>query len=109
MAQLRQATINASEVDDYLDGSRDRNCDALEFWKVHCAKYSVLGKIARDIFGVELSSTKAVGEFSIADIVVRDIRNRLGPLAARASLCLRFWNKNSEFASFGKEVDVMDD
>lgn len=36
-------------LDDYLNSPPAKNCDALKFWKVNCAKYPVLDEIAGDI------------------------------------------------------------
>lgn len=83
---IRGAAQSALEVYDYLNSLPVEDCDVLEFWKVNCLKYPVMNKIARDIFGAGLSSTEAEEKFSIAGIVIRDIRNRLGPLVAHASL-----------------------
>ena len=86
-------------------------CSVLDFWKCNIGKYPILSRIARDILAVQVSSVQAEREFSVAGNLISEIRNKLGPLAARSSLCLRSWFKNEIFLgeavkrSIGIEVD----
>ena len=83
----------------------------LHFWECNIGKYPILSRIARDILAVPVSSVQPEREFSVAGNLITEIRNRLGPLAARSSLSFRCWYKNEIFqaeaekCSVGIEVD----
>ena len=99
------------EINEYLLSPLAAPRSVLHFWKCNIGKYPILSRIARDILAVQVSSVQPEREFSVAGNLITEIPNKLGPLAARSSLCLRSWYKNEIFQAdaekcfVGMEVD----
>ncbi|KAJ0845149.1 putative HAT dimerization domain, ribonuclease H-like superfamily, hAT-like transposase, RNase-H [Helianthus annuus] len=61
-----------SELDEYLDEQNlkcmDPKFDALKWWSPHCSKFPVLSKMAKDIFGIPITTVASESAFSAGGV-----------------------------------------
>jgi len=60
---------------------------------VNSARYSTLGRIARDVLAVPASTVASESAFSIYERVITDHRSSLAPETVEALMCFGDWIK----------------
>lgn len=66
--------------------------DILSWWKANQVTYPVLSKLARDIFGVQVSTIALEFAFSAGGRVISQHRSSLDPEVVEALICIKDWN-----------------
>lgn len=83
------------ELDRYLaapcEPDDDKTFDVLDWWKRNSSKYKTLGKMAKDIFAIPLSTNALESAFSIGDRVLDLYYSSLPPKTAEIVIFLRNW------------------
>ncbi|KAL5548378.1 hypothetical protein UlMin_003609 [Ulmus minor] len=90
----RSGTSKKTEMDLYLDEEvlpRNANFDILSWWKTNSLKYPTLGKIARDILAIPVTTVASESAFSTGSRCVSPSRNRLHPRTVEALVCTQDW------------------
>ncbi|KAL5562321.1 hypothetical protein UlMin_032068 [Ulmus minor] len=90
----RSGTSKKTEMDLYLDDEvlpRNVNFDILSLWKTNSLKYPTLGKIARDILAIPVTTVAFEYAFSMGGRCVSPSRNRLHPRKVEALVCTQDW------------------
>ncbi len=90
----RSGTTKKTELDLYLDEEvlpRNANFDILSWWKTNSLKYPTLGKIARDILAIPVTTVASESAFSTGGRCVSPSRNRLHPRTVEALVCTQDW------------------
>lgn len=87
---------------------RTPHFDILKWWSVNCARYPILGAIARDVLAVPASTVASESAFSACGGVVTDHRSSLAPETIEALICFEDWirsadNKSSEISGWSEE------
>ncbi|KAL5562183.1 hypothetical protein UlMin_031930 [Ulmus minor] len=85
----RSGPSKKTEMDLYLDEEvlpRNANFDILCWWKTNSLKYPTLGKIARDILAIPVTTVASESAFSTGGKCVSPSRNRLHPRTVEALL-----------------------
>ena len=81
------------ELDQYLEDDPlpdDDDLNVLHFWQTNC-KYPTLGKIARDILVIPISTVASESAFSIGGRVISTHRSKLHAKTVKALMCLQNW------------------
>jgi hAT family C-terminal dimerisation region len=63
----------------------------LGWWKIKGKEYHILSRIARDVLVVPVSIVASKPTFSTGGRVINPYRNKLGPKAVEALICLQDW------------------
>ncbi|XP_015118459.1 uncharacterized protein LOC107042094 [Diachasma alloeum] len=88
------------ELEEYLNLSRaDKHQDLLEWWRARESTFPTLAKMARDLFSIPATSVPAERLFSLAGLIITNLRNSMSDKSARALLCLHSW-ASCEFKEF---------
>jgi len=95
----RKSIVQDSSLDEFkrycnyeMINYDPENFNVLNWWSSNSQNYPVLGKLARDHFSIQASSTPSERLFSGSGNVITDTRNRLSSETARALVCLKSWN-----------------
>ena len=87
MKQIMNMLIQ--EFETYTNTSKE--CSVLRWWKQNGTTYSILSKMAKDIFGITATSIPTEKLFSKASLVIRKHRNRLNETSTSIILCINSW------------------
>nr|KAJ0220748.1 hypothetical protein LSAT_V11C200075940 [Lactuca sativa] len=77
-----EKTGEVSELERYLSDNQEpsyESFDLLDWWKTNEAKYKILGKIARDVLVVPVSTVALKSAFSTGGRVLDSFRSSLFP------------------------------
>jgi hypothetical protein len=97
---IRRPTIMIAncELQQYLDDElipiETENFQILEWWKVAGTRFSILRKIAYDIFAIPVSTVASESAFSTSGRVLSEHRSRLTPEILEALMCSQAWLRN---------------
>ncbi|XLR22526.1 hypothetical protein S83_050426 [Arachis hypogaea] len=101
-----------SDVEKYLAEDpvdiEYENFDILAWWKLNGSKYRILYPIARDIFGIPVSTVASESCFSTGGRVVDLYRSSLSPKMAEALICTQSWLYPSKQIFEELEIDQFD-
>jgi hypothetical protein len=79
---------------------RQKSFDILQWWKMHCAKYPIISRMARDVFAAPASMVASESAFSTAGRVVSEYKSRLISKNIEALVCLQDWLRAEGMFSF---------
>ncbi|KAJ3670140.1 hypothetical protein LUZ60_010464 [Juncus effusus] len=90
----------------------DENFDILTWWKCNAPKYPVLGRMARDILSIHVSTVASEAAFSTGGRILNEYRSRLKPEVVEALACTQDWlrdqiNKDSSNDSFAEATSTL--
>ncbi|XP_055960099.1 zinc finger BED domain-containing protein RICESLEEPER 2-like [Mercurialis annua] len=83
-----------SELETYLSEACVENDDAfdiLKWWKLNCARFSILSRMARDILAAPISTIASESAFSTSGRVLDCFRSSLTPKIVEALVCTQDW------------------
>ncbi|CAH1423154.1 unnamed protein product [Lactuca virosa] len=83
-----------SELERYLSDNQEPSYeyfDLLDWWKTNKAKYKILGKIARDVLAVPVSTVASESAFSTRGRLLDSFRSSLSPKTVQALVCTQNW------------------
>nr|KAJ0188938.1 hypothetical protein LSAT_V11C900506480 [Lactuca sativa] len=114
-----EKTGEVSELERYLSDNQEpsyESFDLLDWWKTNGAKYKILGKIARDVLAVPVSTVASKSAFSTGGRVLDSFRSSLSPKTVQALICTQNWirgvfNKNAKvgYEDVLKEIEELDE
>ncbi|XP_022152198.1 zinc finger BED domain-containing protein DAYSLEEPER-like isoform X2 [Momordica charantia] len=84
----------ATEVDIYLleaCANQGKDFDILKWWKDNSSRYKVLGKIAREILAIPVSTIAAESAFDIGGRVIDSVCFTSAPNLVEVLACLQSW------------------
>ncbi|KAA0058833.1 transposase [Cucumis melo var. makuwa] len=84
----------SSEIDIYLLEANIRtegDFDILQWWKMNSDRFEVLGRMARDILAILVSTIASESAFSTGGRVVDSSRCSLAPKIVEALICTQNW------------------
>ncbi|KAJ0771535.1 putative HAT dimerization domain, ribonuclease H-like superfamily, hAT-like transposase, RNase-H [Helianthus annuus] len=86
-----------SELEVYLDepndGCEDSQYDVLNWWSQHCSKFPVLSRMAKDIFGIPITTVAFESAFSAGGRILDDYRSSLSKDMVELLVCGSDWLK----------------
>ena len=89
-----------TEFENYLEEKvlrwkdiNGKKFDVLDWWKLNVGRFLVLGAMARDVFGIPVSTVASESAFSTGGRVVDSFRSRLTPDMVEALICAQDWLK----------------
>ncbi|XP_061340052.1 zinc finger BED domain-containing protein RICESLEEPER 1-like [Gastrolobium bilobum] len=105
-----------TQLELYLEDPRiDRrniSLDVLSYWKANQFRYPEVAAMARDIFGIPISSVASESAFSVGGRVLDQYRSSLKPDIVEALICTRDWlygeQEQSAIALEELTEDIMD-
>ncbi|KAF2317235.1 hypothetical protein GH714_018910 [Hevea brasiliensis] len=69
--------------------------DLLKWWKINSERFPILGKMARDILAVPVSTVASENAFSTGGRVLDPFRSSLTPRIVEALICAQDWTRSS--------------
>jgi hypothetical protein len=109
--KLRQSNATSggskSELDKYLaEDCEDpqTKLDILAWWSVNSSRFPTLGKMARDILAIPISTVASESAFSTSGRILDDFRTSLTPFMIQALVCTQDWLRRST-----DPVDIQED
>lgn len=90
--------LSKNEVELYLTEPLEKkssNIDILNWWKVNSTKYPTLGRMARDILAMPISTVASESAFSTGGRVLSCYRSSLTPTTVEALICAQNWLRSS--------------
>lgn len=84
----------ATEVDIYLleaCANQGKDFDILKWWKDNSSRYKVLGKIAREILAIPVSTIASESAFDIGGRVIDSVCFTSAPNLVEVLACLKSW------------------
>lgn len=74
---------------------RSPDFNLLEWWKVNSSRFPILGKIAREVLAIPISTVASEAAFSTGGRVLDDYRSSLTPTMVEALICSQDWLKGA--------------
>lgn len=105
---------NISELDRYLSQPceiADETFDILDWWRRNSSRYKILGKMAKDVYAISLSTTAIVPTFSTRGRVLDSYHSTLSqrsPKMVEIVICLRNW-LGSQDETDERELEELED
>ncbi|GAB2273392.1 hypothetical protein Dimus_008188 [Dionaea muscipula] len=87
-----------SELDTYLSEKVDKGGDSytiLDWWRLNSPRYPILGRMARDVLAIPVSTVASEYAFSTGGRVLDAFRSSLSPKIVQDLLCGQNWMRNS--------------
>ncbi|KAK1262103.1 hypothetical protein QJS04_geneDACA020360 [Acorus gramineus] len=89
-----EAQYSKSELDQYLDEAvfpRTEDFNILHWWKINSPKLPTLGRMARDILAIPVTSVASEAAFSVGGRILDDSRLSLNPDIVEALVTVQDW------------------
>ncbi|KAK9286316.1 hypothetical protein L1049_014706 [Liquidambar formosana] len=89
-----ESVHSKSELDRYLEESVEKLApafDVLDWWKIHCTRYRILSKVARDVLAIPVSTVASECAFSTGGRVLDQFRSSLTPKLVQCLICAQDW------------------
>uniref|UniRef100_A0A803N644 BED-type domain-containing protein n=1 Tax=Chenopodium quinoa TaxID=63459 RepID=A0A803N644_CHEQI len=90
------------ELDKYLEEDTAEDIDEfdiLSWWKFNCSRFPTVGRIARDVLVVPVSTVAPESAFSTGGRVLDQFRSSLTPRVVEGLVCAQNWLRASPFPS----------
>ncbi|KAA0034838.1 putative transposase [Cucumis melo var. makuwa] len=99
-----------TEVTRYLDEARidcigDEYLNLLTWWKVNSSRFKIISQVARDIYGIPISTVPSKSAFSTGGRVLDSFRSSLTPQTAEALICAQNWIQSKPLDDMTEEID----
>ena len=99
----------SNEVDKYLndpfESPNNDEFNLLEWWNTNSSRYTILYKIARDVFTLSSSTIASENAFSLGGRVVDPFRASLIPKMVEALVCCSDWLRGEEFKFYNEPTE----
>uniref|UniRef100_A0A803LUS7 BED-type domain-containing protein n=1 Tax=Chenopodium quinoa TaxID=63459 RepID=A0A803LUS7_CHEQI len=103
------------ELDKYLEEDTAEDIDEfdiLSWWKFNCSRFPTVGRIARDVLVVPVSTVASESAFSTGGRVLDQFRSSLTPRVVEGLVCAQNWLRASPFPSIEEcleEVELLEE
>ncbi|KAJ0902354.1 putative HAT dimerization domain, ribonuclease H-like superfamily [Helianthus annuus] len=91
-------TGQKTELEVYLEEpihrSKELKFDVLMWWRQHSSKFPVLSKLAKDIFGIPITTVASESAFSAGGRILDDYRSSLSKDMVELLVCGSDWLKS---------------
>uniref|UniRef100_A0A251U178 Putative HAT dimerization domain, Ribonuclease H-like domain protein n=1 Tax=Helianthus annuus TaxID=4232 RepID=A0A251U178_HELAN len=85
----------------------DPKFDVLKWWSQHCSKFPVLSKMAKDIFGIPITTVASESAFSAGGRILDDYRSSLSKDMVELLVCGSDWLKASSKTTLKTKLQEM--
>ncbi|KAJ4758119.1 Zinc finger BED domain-containing protein DAYSLEEPER [Rhynchospora pubera] len=101
MLERSQPSSLKSELDLYMERKpvpnlQGESFDLLSWWKTEGREFPILGKIARDVLAIPVSTVASESAFSTGGRVIRAHRSKLDPEIVEALICTQDWVRSEK-------------
>uniref|UniRef100_A0A803N7L4 BED-type domain-containing protein n=1 Tax=Chenopodium quinoa TaxID=63459 RepID=A0A803N7L4_CHEQI len=103
------------ELDKYLEEDTAEDIDEfdiLSWWKFNCSRFPTVGRIARDVLVVPVSTVASESAFSTGGRVLDQFRSSLTPRVVKGLVCAQNWLRASPVPSIEEcleEVELLEE
>uniref|UniRef100_A0A803MMI1 BED-type domain-containing protein n=1 Tax=Chenopodium quinoa TaxID=63459 RepID=A0A803MMI1_CHEQI len=100
------------ELDKYLEEETEEECenfDILGWWKFNSARFPTIGRMARDILDVSISTVASESAFSTGGRVLDPFRSSLTPRVVEGLVCAQNWLRSSPFPNIEECLQEVED
>ncbi|XP_021742409.1 zinc finger BED domain-containing protein RICESLEEPER 2-like isoform X2 [Chenopodium quinoa] len=100
------------ELDNYLEEETEEECenfDILGWWKFNSARFPTIGRMARDILAVPISTVASESAFNTGGRVLDPFRSSLTLRVVEGLVCAQNWLRSSPFPNIEECLQEVED
>eukprot|EP00267_Zea_mays_P045151 XP_020397404.1 zinc finger BED domain-containing protein RICESLEEPER 2-like [Zea mays] len=91
-------SASKSELEKYLAEENEEQTtkfNIMEWWKVNSTRFPILGRLARDVLAIPISTVASESAFSTGGRILDDFRSSLTPFMVEALVCTQDWMRHA--------------
>jgi hypothetical protein len=91
-------SASKSELEKYLAEENEEHTtkfNIMEWWKVNSTRFPILGRLARDVLAIPISTVASESAFSTGGCILDDFRSSLTPFMVEALVCTQDWMRRA--------------